>query len=78
MSQTGIFTDYLIDLNYFWSLLIVRFGSVWFGFMAYQPLLVIKCHIYFYTYKQFYFKQTILNKAYVHSLNVKTVLFQAI
>ena len=29
----------------------------WFGFMAYQPLYVIKYQIHFYTYKQIYFKQ---------------------
>ena len=34
----------------------LRFGF-WFGFMAYQTLLVILCQIHFYAYQQFYFKQ---------------------
>ena len=54
--------------------IIIRFGLVWFGFIAYQPLLVIYCH--FYTYKQFYFKQFSL--AVIRCLNVKTVLFQTV
>ena len=32
------------------------FQKVWFGFMAYQPLLVIQCPNHFCTYKQFCFK----------------------
>ena len=39
------------------------------GFMAYQALKIISCQIYFYTNKQFYFKQFSL--AWVHSLIVK-------
>ena len=30
---------------------------IWFGFIVYQPLWVIQCHIHFYMYKPFHFKQ---------------------
>ena len=39
------------------------------GFMAYQPLLVILCRIYFYTNNQYYFKHFSL--AWVRSFNAK-------
>ena len=39
-----------------------KFGLIWFGFMAYQLLQIILCHIYFYSYKQFFFKQFSLAK----------------
>ena len=32
------------------------YDLVWFGFMAYQPLLVIQRQIHFYVNNQFYFK----------------------
>ena len=43
----------------------------WLGFMAYQPLQVIKCQIHYYTNEQFYFKQFSL--AWVLCLIVKTI-----
>ena len=46
----------------------------WLDFMVYQPLEV--CQIHFYTNNQFYFKQ--FNLTWVHSLIVKTFLFQTI
>ena len=45
------------------------------GFMAYQSLQVIWRQIHFYANSKFYFKQFSL--AWVHSLIVKTFLFQA-
>ena len=44
-----------------------------FGFIAYQPLYVIPCQIYFHTYKQFYFKQFNLAQVqfFVHSFECK-------
>ena len=52
------------------------FDFVCLGYMAYQHLLATQCQIHFYANEQFYFKQFSL--AYIHSLIVKTFLFQTI